>query len=165
MSYASTAGWSPGDRSHRHHPRRGWEIAGIVLGFIFAWPLALAYVAWKVLGYPVPKRMNEFMTQNFDFRGFDAARFSCGKRAGKGFERRWDSRRGFSTGNLAFDEYRQNELNRLEEERRKLDEEAKAFSEFVEDLKRAKDREEFDAFVARRRAAPPSADTNAGATE
>lgn len=164
MSYASTAGWSPGDRSQRCHPRRGWEIAGIVLGFIFAWPLALAYVVWKVLGYPVPKKMNEFMTQNFDFRGFDAARF-CGGKNGPRYGRHWDGRRGFSSGNLAFDEYRENELKRLEEERRKLDEEAKAFSEFVEDLKRAKDREEFDAFVARRRASPPSADANPGATE
>ena len=44
------------------------------------------------------------------------------------------------------------ELERLEEERRRLDEEARAFSAFVEELKRAKDREEFDAFMAKRRA-------------
>jgi hypothetical protein len=43
-------------------------------------------------------------------------------------------------------------LARLEEERRKLDEEARAFRGFVEELKRAKDREEFDAFMAKRRA-------------
>ena len=60
------------------------------------------------------------------------------------------------TGNLAFDEYRQGEVARLEAERRRLDEEAQAFGAFVEDLKRAKDREEFDAFMARRRAEGPT---------
>jgi hypothetical protein len=45
----------------------------------------------------------------------------------------------------------------LEEERRRLDEEAKAFGTFVEELKRAKDREEFDAFMARRRGGPATA--------
>jgi hypothetical protein len=59
---------------------------------------------------------------------------------------------GTGTGNAAFEEYRRNELRRLEEERRKLDEEARAFRDFVEELKRAKDREEFDAFMAKRRA-------------
>ena len=36
-------------------------------------------------------------------------------------------------------------------ERRKLDEEARDFRNFVEELKRAKDREEFDAYMAKRR--------------
>lgn len=61
------------------------------------------------------------------------------------------------TGNSAFDEYRRAELQRLEEERRRLDEEAKAFGAFVEELKRAKDREEFDAFMNRRRGDAASA--------
>jgi hypothetical protein len=61
------------------------------------------------------------------------------------------------TGNSAFDEYRRSELKRLEEERRRLDEEARAFGDFVEELKRAKDREEFDAFMARRRGGAASA--------
>ncbi|MFL5203209.1 MAG: DUF2852 domain-containing protein, partial [Microvirga sp.] len=56
-----------------------------------------------------------------------------------------------STGNAAFDDYRRSELERLEEERRKLDEEARDFRNFVEELKRAKDREEFDAYMAKRR--------------
>ena len=63
-------------------------------------------------------------------------------------------RRAAPTGNWAFEEYRQRELERLEEERRRLDEESRAFAEFVEELKRAKDREEFDAFMAKRRSGP-----------
>ena len=43
------------------------------------------------------------------------------------------------------------ELERLEARRRALQEESRAFAEFVEELKRAKDREQFDAFMAKRR--------------
>ena len=63
------------------------------------------------------------------------------------------------SGNVAFDEYRQREMKRLEEERRRLDEEVKAFGAFVEELKRAKDREEFDRFQSERRAAPRNGGT------
>ncbi len=56
------------------------------------------------------------------------------------------------SGNWAFEEYRRKEIERLEEERRRLEEESRAFTEFVDELKRARDREQFDAFMARRRA-------------
>ena len=137
MSFASSAGWSSGDvQRNCSSPRRAWEIAGIILGFIFAWPLALAYLIWKLAGYPMPAEWRAYAERGF-------ARSVQGSfRAASSFG---------GTGNSAFDEYRRRELERLEEERRRLDEEAKAFGSFVEELKRAKDREEFDAFMARRR--------------
>ena len=139
MSYASSAGWNSGAvYKNCSSPRRAWEIAGIILGFIFAWPLALAYLIWKLAGYPMPAEWRSYFERTFarPFEGsFRAAAAPFG-----------------GTGNSAFDEYRRRELERLEEERRRLDEEAKAFASFVEELKRAKDREEFDAFMARRRA-------------
>lgn len=146
MSCASFAGWTTGQNHTRcRSPRRGWEIAGIVLGFIFAWPAALAYLIWKFMGYPVPN----------EFRAFFAKHFSSAVQ---------DVRRAASpfapfatTGNAAFDDYRAAELKRLEEERRRLDEEAQAFGAFVDDLRRAKDREEFDAFMAKRRSSPGAA--------
>jgi hypothetical protein len=140
-SYASTAAWNAGaPRGYcRRSPRRGLEIAGIILGFIFAWPLALAYLVWKLMGYPLPNEARVFLERNFGWT------FEAGSRAPAGYR---------STGNSAFEEYRQRELERLEEERRRLDEESRAFAEFVEELKRAKDREEFDAFMARRRPGP-----------
>ncbi len=52
----------------------------------------------------------------------------------------------------AFDEYRQRELRRLEEERRRLDEERREFETYVQNLRRAKDQEEFDRFMADRNA-------------
>ena len=137
-SFASTAGWNagPAQRTCGRSPRRGWEIAGIIVAFIFAWPLALAYLVWKFTGYPVPNQARAFFEQNF-------SRLSTGPFNGAARYR--------TTGNLAFDEYRRGELDRLEQERRRLEEEAHAFSDFVEELKRAKDREEFDAFMKRRR--------------
>jgi hypothetical protein len=49
-----------------------------------------------------------------------------------------------SSGNHAFDEYRSETLQRLEEEQRE-------FKEFLERLRFAKDRAEFDQFMAERR--------------
>ncbi len=49
-----------------------------------------------------------------------------------------------SSGNSAFDDYRQETLKRLEEEQRE-------FKEFLERLRFAKDRSEFDQFMAARR--------------
>lgn len=138
MSFsASTAAWNANaPQSCSRSPRRGWEIAGIIVGFIVAWPLALAYLAWKFMGYPMPDEARAFVQRNLGW-SFGSQFRPSGFRA---------------TGNWAFEEYRQRELARLEEERRRLDEESRAFAEFVEELKRAKDREEFDAFMERRRA-------------
>ena len=63
---------------------------------------------------------------------------------------------GFAgSGNAAFDEYKREQLKRLDEERRRLEDEQKAFRDFVERLRRAKDQDEFDRFMAERRSAPP----------
>ena len=57
-----------------------------------------------------------------------------------------------STGNMAFDEWRREELERIEKERQKLADAEREFVTFSEELRRAKDREEFDRFMAARRA-------------
>ena len=54
-----------------------------------------------------------------------------------------------SSGNRAFDEYRAETLRRLEEEQR-------AFQEYLDRLRMAKDRAEFDQFMAERSAGPES---------
>lgn len=69
---------------------------------------------------------------------------------------RWDNNvqrwgrefRGFqSSGNAAFDEYREDAIRRLEEEQRE-------FREFLDRLRKAKDKQEFDQFMAERRTRP-----------
>ena len=52
-----------------------------------------------------------------------------------------------SSGNRAFDEYRQETLRRLEDEQQE-------FKEFLTRLRHAKDKEEFDAFMAQHRNRP-----------
>ena len=63
-------------------------------------------------------------------------------------------RRGFgfgfgppSSGNRAFDEYRTETLQRLEEEQRE-------FKDFLTRLRHAKDKEEFDQFMAQHKSRP-----------
>ncbi len=68
-------------------------------------------------------------------------------------ERKWErwgrEMRGsfHSSGNAAFDDYRDETLRRLEEEQRE-------FREFLNRLRKAKDKEEFDQFMADRRSRP-----------
>jgi hypothetical protein len=60
----------------------------------------------------------------------------------------WGFGAAASSGNRAFDDYRSETLKRLEDEQRE-------FKEFLERLRFAKDRSEFDQFMAARRQAPP----------
>jgi hypothetical protein len=54
------------------------------------------------------------------------------------------------SGNTAFDAHRAAVLARLEEERRQLDAQQAEFQAFIQQLRRAEDREEFDRFMAAR---------------
>jgi Protein of unknown function (DUF2852) len=56
---------------------------------------------------------------------------------------------GRPSGNRAFDEYRDETLRRLEEEQRE-------FMEFLDRLRHAKDKAEFDQFMNERRNRPPA---------
>jgi hypothetical protein len=66
-------------------------------------------------------------------------------------ERQWwqGGRGGGSSGNVAFDEYRDETLRRLEAEQSE-------FQDFLERLRHAKDKAEFDQFMADRRRPPQS---------
>jgi hypothetical protein len=169
MSIATRPGYSPGDewppgyewlgqddwpsryRRGDRHGRALWHagpalIGMMVLGFIFCWPVgiaALALTIWSV-------------------------KMSCGYHGGAGrWGERWQERmmarrarweQKFATyerqrqpagsGNRAFDEYRAETLRRLEDEE-------KEFKEFLNQLRFAKDKAEFDDFLANRR--PPAA--------
>ena len=147
MSSASFSGWNAGAASDQAPPRscssrRPLEIVGVVFMFLYFWPLAVSYLVWKFMGYPVPHELRRAVEENV----LNPLR-----------NMRWGAPSSFAgTGNLAFDEYRRSEIERLERERRRLDDEAREFRDFVDDLKRAKDREEFDAYMARRRNAGPT---------
>ena len=114
----------------------------MVIGFMLWVPLGLLMLAFILWGDRIPSfqsgiRVNTRMRNCF------------------GSEMRGHHR----SGNVAFDEYRQRELKRLEEERRRLDEERREFETYVQNLRRAKDQEEFDRFQSERRAAPRNGGT------
>lgn len=121
--------------------RPAWTPATIglmVLGFIVFWPLGLAMLAYIIWGDRLDgfKRDANAATDQF-FR-------SCRGRT--------HHHRHARTGNVAFDDWRADELKRLDEERRKLDEMREEFEEYVRELRRAKDQDEFDRFMAERKA-------------
>jgi len=110
-------------------------IALLILGFVVWWPLGLATLAF-IIG---SGRMRKGCGMS-RWRGMDQMR-SCGTW--------WQPSR--SSGNRAFDDYREETLRRLEEEQRE-------FHDFLGRLRMAKDKAEFDQFMADRRPRPgPSA--------
>ena len=118
-------------------------IAMMVLGFVVWWPLGLAMLAYILWGEMFGGSSDK--VERFAQRGRAWAE-KCGPR-GHAF------RGGFhhsSSGNAAFDDYRAEQLRRLDEERRRLDEEINAFHEYMSNLRQAKDREEFDRFMRER---------------
>lgn len=128
--------------------RPAW-IGFMVISFILFWPVGLAVLAFLLW----------------------SGRMGCGSRMNKG---RWssrfadkmertasawsnDARSGFggSSGNRAFDEYREATLRRLEEEQRE-------FRDFLDNLRHAKDRAEFDQFMASRKPSGPGGTETGG---
>ncbi len=110
----------------------------MVLGFMVFWPLGLAMLAYILWG-------DRFEGMARDAR--DQWRASPLKGA---FDQMSNTAGYARTGNVAFDDYRERELKRLEEERAKLDAMRADFDDFLRELRRARDQEEFDRFMANR---------------
>jgi len=115
-------------------------IALMVLGFMVFWPLGLAMLAYIIWG----DRLEAFKADVN--RATDD--FTCSFR--KNRHGRHGMRAG--SGNVAFDEWRDTELSRLDEERKKLDEMRREFDQHMRDLRMARDRTEFEQFMANRQA-------------
>jgi hypothetical protein len=130
-----------------------FELAAMILGFIFFWPIGLAVVLWKIW-----QRKHDYEGDLFDF-GRERFANMCGlwesASAGAGEKSAKQGWRGpgfmHSSGNTAFDDWRESELARLEEERRKLAEAQRDFAEHIDQLRRARDREEFESFMRARK--------------
>jgi hypothetical protein len=143
----------PTEEPYRPHmlesPRHPGWIALTVLGFIFWWPIGLALLFYTIgsrkmgcwsqdrfenkmqrMQYKMERMRNRMERHGFGFPGFGPP----------------------SSGNRAFDEYRIETLRRLEEEQIE-------FKDFLDRLRHAKDKEEFDQFMAQHRQRPtPPAD-------
>ena len=111
-------------------------VAAFVLGFMVWWPLGLAIIAYILWGGSVDDLAADIGRQ------FKEMFRSAAPRARS---------YGGSSGNAAFDAYREETLKRLEEERRKLEEERREFEAFMDELRQARDREEFERFMNERK--------------
>jgi Protein of unknown function (DUF2852) len=110
-------------------------IALMILGFIVWWPVGLV-----ILGFMIW-----------------SGRMGCGHgRWGRWRHEGWHGRRGgvegrrfgrYYSGNSAFEEYKTETLRRLEDEQQE-------FMDFLQRLRHAKDKAEFDEFMAERRNRP-----------
>jgi hypothetical protein len=116
-------------------------IALMVVGFMVFWPLGFAMLAYIIWG----DRLDGFKRDMN--RATDGIFAGCRRSADKAH--RW-GHGAARTGNVAFDDWREKELARLEEERRKLDEALAEFDEYARELRRAKDQDEFDRFMSQR---------------
>jgi hypothetical protein len=115
-------------------------IALMVMGFIAFWPLGLAvlgYILWGEKFGGSPEKAQAYWNKGKSW-------CSSNKHHG-GYGRQYYA--STSSGNAAFDEYRSEQLKRLDEERARLDAEVDAFHEYMANLNKAKDREEFDRFM------------------
>lgn len=112
----------------------------VVLGFLIGSGRLMA--CWTEARGERWQRRMERMQQRMQER---AARW-CGPRSSAWTSNAWTS--SGSSGNRAFDEYRNETLRRLEEEERQ-------FKEFLDRLRQAKDKAEFDQFMAEMRSRRP----------
>jgi Protein of unknown function (DUF2852) len=149
----------------------GSTVVAMILGFVWWWPLGLAVLAFLIArrrygGGRGPMFAGEEPTGMFDHRmeRYEYKMARAQERMERGVARaqdrvervrsrmeRYYSRTGgwfaagsSSSGNHAFDEYRADTLRRLEDEQRE-------FKDFLDRLRVAKDRAEFDQFMADRR--------------
>ena len=120
----------------------------MVLSFIVWWPMGLALLAFLI--WSGRMGCGRHRTAGRWYRG-DAERTRDERARDEGGW--WPPRRERSSGNWAFDDYRTETLKRLEEEQRE-------FHDFLDRLRHAKDKAEFDQFMAERsRPQPPTEPT------
>ncbi len=143
MDTATTAPTPAGGFAGKMYQTEAWMdrkgkfawIAATVLAFILFWPLGLALLAYLIWS----KRMFSKSCNHGDRN----ARWAAKMERKFGETRRNDFRGSYangSSGNTAFDTYKADALKRLEEEQ-------EAFEAFIQRLRDAKDKAQFDSFM------------------
>jgi hypothetical protein len=122
--------------------RPAW-IALMIVGFIVFWPIGLAILGFLIWSRRMGCGRHEHWSRWEDrkSRFFSMMGGCCGARKGR------------SSGNTAFDDYREETLRRLEEEQQE-------FTSFLDRLRRAKDKSEFDQFMTERKQQPEAPATD-----
>ncbi|MCL3882476.1 DUF2852 domain-containing protein [Marivita sp. GX14005] len=126
-TYPARAGWLRRAEAWLDDKGKGAWIALTILGFVFFWPIGLALLAYMIWS----KRM-----------------FNKSCRRSRHISPAFTTMR--SSGNMAFDAYKEETLRRLEEEQQN-------FEAFLKRLREAKDKAEFDQFMDERARAAKNA--------
>ncbi|SPF80693.1 DUF2852 domain-containing protein [Pseudoprimorskyibacter insulae] len=118
----ANSGWFSRSEAWLDSKGKGAWIAAMVLGFVFFWPVGLAllfYMIWSKRMFSKSCRGRGAASHFQNFQGFHAMKPS---------------------GNTAFDAYKADTLRRLMDEQEQ-------FEAFLERLRAAKDKAEFDQFM------------------
>jgi hypothetical protein len=150
-NYWNPPGCGPGGYFGLWSISRPLLIAATIIGFIIWWPIGLALLFLSLWN----RRFGRWAFSHQGGFGNGAASNRSYSWAGPWSS--WKSRNGYgrgfqpSSGNQAFDEYREQTIRRLEEEQ-------KDFAGFLDRLRFAKDKAEFDQFMSDRRQPPKSSE-------
>jgi hypothetical protein len=152
--------WHWGPPWALHNLPRPVAIAVMVLGFIFWWPVGLAILFYMIGSGRMGCRAFRRQGNNAGGPWQGGAPWTVWRSWCGGDRPAVSSNNqtfGPSSGNHAFDEYRTETLRRLEDEQ-------KEFAAFLERLRFAKDKAEFDQFMTQRRQPPVPPDPTAQPT-
>jgi hypothetical protein len=145
-------GWAGPPFWHPAGMSRPVAIAFTVLGFMLWWPVGLAMLFYMIGSGRMGcfgRRRRILNQQGWQDAGPWAnwKSWACGSSDGASSTSGGGA--SSTSGNRAFDEYKAETLRRMEEEQ-------KEFGSFLDRLRFAKDKSEFDAFMAERRTPPPA---------
>jgi hypothetical protein len=115
-------GWLSRSEAWLDNKGKGAWIAAMVLGFILFWPIGLALLAYMIWGKQMFGKSCRSNRKSWNRHGMSAMS---------------------TTGNSAFDAYKADTLERLEREQHE-------FESFLDRLREAKDKAEFDQFMDER---------------
>ena len=111
----------------------GVNIAAMVLGFVFFWPLGLVILFWIMAGNHVKD-----LPQAIRYHWSNLSSY-------------WQASDGFGNGksdNVVFNEYQQTQYDRIHEIKEEIKSRAQRFKDFRARAKRRADEEEFNQFMS-----------------
>jgi hypothetical protein len=158
--------WGAGG-AHRRGGWRPFELAAMIGGFVLFWPIGLAILAakgWREGWWGPNARSGEEGGPRMPWQG-GAWKRGGWQPSGWGFgepEQDWRRELNRDSGNLAFEDYKAEELKRMQAEFERLAADQRAFGDHIEALRRAKDKAEFDSFIASRRSGQSSGSQSSG---
>lgn len=143
-SYTPTAapapvqGWFSRSEAWLDSKGKGAWIAAMVLGFVFFWPVGLALLFYMIWSKRMFSKSCRYANKTWGEKSWARQGFSAMK----------------SSGNSAFDAYKADTLRRLEQEQHD-------FEAFLQRLREAKDKAEFDEFMDERARSAASGEEDA----